>query len=336
MLLDAVGAIGLLVSVASVKTLFTKEIFDWCTTPIAYSLLSAFETAVLLLPFAITESRQRCLPQPGMMLRLALVCIAIAADFALSNEAIYRLPLALQQAIASTIPAATIVLETIVRWQCKGVLEYVAIAVLCLGAVLAHIGTGVTIGRSSNPEELQHSFYWGEVAMVTAVLSAAAKYVFAKSLLTAYREELGACLLLLWIEAFLCAFLLPWSLLTHQLQSMVTFGYGPWQWASLVGAGAMGGFRFFCELAVLRYWSATTLSAANLSAHSFIIVISIPLFGTPVTPFLIAGVLLTLGASAFYAYLLLVNKHEAAQSPRHPAKTLGLKTDGGGGEVVLM
>ena len=46
--------------------------------------------------------------------------------------------------------------------------------------------------------------------------------------------------------------------------------------------------------------SATTLSATNLAAHSLIIVLSIPLFGSAVTPLLVVGLAFTIGASIFY------------------------------------
>lgn len=92
----------------------------------------------------------------------------------------------------------------------------------------------------------------------------------------------------------------------------------------LCAAAALGGFRFFCEMLVrdptplrhstpssrhptlacfqvLRFWSATTLSAVNLSAHSLIILLAIPIFGTQLTPSLAVGTALTVAASAAYA-----------------------------------
>ena len=65
---------------------------------------------------------------------------------------------------------------------------------------------------------------------------------------------------------------------------------------------ALGGFRFYCELLVLRYWSATTLSATNLAAHSVIILIAIPAFHSAVSPLLLLGTALTIFASVAYAW----------------------------------
>lgn len=306
----ALGAIGLLVSVASTKTLLTKWLFHDVHEPIAYSLLSALVTAAVVAPLLACGGIQRlCLPRWDMLFSLALVCVAIAVDLGLSNEAIYRLPLALQQAIASTIPAATIALETVVRQRCRPLADYLAISTLCFGAILGHIGSLDAVSWQSASQ--QRSFFAGELCMLLAVLAAAVKYVFAKALLTSYRREVGAAALLVWIEILISAILLPWSLQSHQLQAMARAGYSAAQWRALVAAGALGGFRFFCELLVLRYWSATTLSAANLSAHSLIIVVSIPIFGTAVTPFLMAGTLVTLAASAFYGYLRLRTAEEA-------------------------
>jgi len=294
------GSIALLITIAAIKTLLTKYIFvHQVKQPVAYSLLSAFVTLLLVSCHGFGSL------QLTAVLRLVPVALAIAIDLGLSNIAISRLPLALQQAIASTIPAATILLESVVRRRCKPLIVYLVITTLCFGAVLGHLGSlPVLVAGSGDADK---AYYWaGEAAMMLAVVAAACKYVFAKDLLHAYREEVGALRLLLWIECMLCAVLLPWSLVTEELPQLLHSGLSAVQWGSLCSAAALGGYRFYVELVVLRYWSATTLSAANLSAHSLIIVCSIPVFGTPVTPFLVAGTAVTIAASLAYGWIKIV------------------------------
>ena len=267
------GSIALLISVAAVKTTLTKFLFTHQVhEPIAYSLLSAVVTGLLVSCQGFGHMRFQTL------MRLLPVALAIAVDLGLSNVAISRLPLALQQAIASTIPAATILLETIVRRRCKPLLVYVIIATLCFGAVLGHVGSLSSL-MSSNRGHVR-GFYEGEAAMMigprrcsntqehaplcphacartarialcrAAVLAAAYKYVFAKDLLHAYRQELGPLRLLLWIECTTSAVLLPWSMATHELRQLLCANYTLAQWASLL-AGT-------CAPGMASPWSSTS------------------------------------------------------------------------------
>ena len=259
----------LLVSVALVKTILTKTIFDGLPTPVAYSLLSASVTWLLLLPPLCYTGSLRCLRWDDAW-RVALVSVAVAIDLGMSNIAISLLPLALQQAIASAIPAATILLESLVLRRLKSVGSYAAIAMLCIGAVLMHLG--------SAPRRFQPDFGMGELAMGTAICAAAIKYVFAKAALSTWKAQYGSLGVLFWIEAMIAMQLLPWAILNGELAeaAVIIREREPSAVLLLCAAAALGGFRFFCELLVLRYWSATSLSAANLIAHALIVVVSAP------------------------------------------------------------
>mmetsp|Transcript_5707 Transcript_5707/g.15179 ORF Transcript_5707/g.15179 Transcript_5707/m.15179 type:complete len:340 (+) Transcript_5707:44-1063(+) len=304
--IGAWGSIALLIFVAASKTLLTKFLFtEAVDEPIAYSLLSAVETALLVSCHGFGKL------QPRTSIRLYPVAIAIAIDLGMSNVAISRLPLALQQAIASSVPAATILLETIVRRRCKPLLIYVVISALCAGALLGHLGS---LSNLDTPTD-SRSFFHGELAMVLAVFSAAYKYVFAKDLLHTYQEVLGPLRLLLWIECMVCTILLPWSIAITELPQLVRTRRSLAEATALCGAAALGGFRFYVELIVLKYWSATTLSAANLSAHALIIILSIPLFGTPFTPLLLFGTSVTLAASFAYGWIKIM-KFDVSKSTR--------------------
>ena len=300
----AVASILGLIACASTKTILTKLIFiHIIDLPIAYSLLSA-STTVLLAGGSCIALNGSVPPLRGDMLcQLLPVCAAITIDFALSNVAISQLPLALQQAIASTIAAATILLETIVTQRCKPLSTWLVIITLCIGAVLSHLSSVTAEPEATRGAMAVAALLPGELAMFVAIFAAAAKYVFAKSMLHAFRQELGALPLLFWIEVVICATLLPWALLWGELQALYCAGYGVPEWASLASAAALGGVRFFMELLVLRYWSATTLSAANLSAHSFVIVVWAIVTRQSLTPSFVAGTLVTIGASVAFAWL---------------------------------
>jgi hypothetical protein len=318
------GSIAMLITIAAVKTVLTKLIFVHVPTPIAYSLLSAVVTALLLVPSLAV--RGFGILRREMMVRFMLVCVAVAVDLGMNNIAIWLLPLALQQAIASTIPGVTVVLESIVRRRRKSLGTYLVIGVLCGGAVLSHLGTRLDSGGAeggsgeialgsgevAGGEGARGAGYvsaegerrlLGECAMAVAIFAAACKYVFAKETIHACRQELGAISLLFWIEVFITAILLPWAYLNGELATLLTAQRSGFEWCMLCSAAALGGFRFFCELLVLHYWSATSLSAANLTAHAVIIIVAISAFGTGSSPLQTAGLLLTMAASAAYALI---------------------------------
>ena len=63
----------------------------------------------------------------------------------------------------------------------------------------------------------------------------------------------------------------------------------------------MGGLRFFSQLLVLRYSTATNLSAANVFGQAINIYVSLAVWhDPPVTPMLIVGTLVTITIAAIY------------------------------------
>lgn len=303
----------LLISVAAFKTVITKAVLTRMPTPIAYSLLSSVITGLLVAAPALwyaPETSGSCGGVKLVALRdlsmLAFVAIAVAIDLGLSNVAISLLALPLQQAIASAIPAATILLESIVFRRLKPCGHYFAILLLCSGAVIGHLYQRT---KQRGDEEKQSDTAAGELAMLFAIFAAATKYVFAKASLIEWKRQMGPLGLLLWIEVLITFVLLPWALLNGELASLVALVQHSQNrlatLATLCGCAALGGFRFFCELYVLKFWSATTLSAINLIAHSVIIIVSIVASRLMPTPSLIAGTLLTMMGAWFYAWLKL-------------------------------
>ena len=261
-------SILLLIAVALVKTILSKTIFDQLPTPIAYSLGSAVVTWLLVaLPLAY-NGELKCM-RPTDLWRVGLVSVAVTLDLGMSNIAIALLPLPLQQAIASAIPAATVLLESAVTRRLKPPTTYLTILLLCGGAITMHFGSIPTY---------QPSIGRGEVAMGLAICFAALKYVFAKASLQAWKASYGALGVLLWIETFIALQMLPWAYYSGELglAAAILSERSVASIALLCAAAALGGFRFYCELVVLRYWSATTLSAANLMAHALIVALATP------------------------------------------------------------
>ena len=207
--LAAYLSLMLLVSVAAIKTLLAKVVFERLPTPIAYSLLSAAITSsIAWLPALISNGGLPCVRADDAHM-LLLVAVATAVDLGMSNVAISMLPLALQQAIASAIPAATILLETVVFWRLKPLANYIAIAALCCGALLGHLG--------SLPHLERETTLLGEGAMLVAIFAAAAKYVFAKATIQEWKQRLGSFGVLLWMELLIVSLLLPWAIWNGEL-----------------------------------------------------------------------------------------------------------------------
>ena len=68
-----------------------------------------------------------------------------------------------------------------------------------------------------------------------------------------------------------------------------------------IGNSALGGARFFAQLLVLRYSTATNQACANTFNQASVIYLSLIIWSEPkVTPLLIVGTLLTIATSAFY------------------------------------
>ena len=109
------------------------------------------------------------------------------------------------------------------------------------------------------------------------------------------------------VEVFVALMLAPWALLSGEAEALV---YGTAttsrEWALLWFTAAYGGVRIFSQFAFLKHTSATALAMSNLAIQALTILLGIALFGTEVTPFLAAGVSVTLFFSTAYTYLKVV------------------------------
>jgi hypothetical protein len=84
-------------------------------------------------------------------------------------------------------------------------------------------------------------------------------------------------------------------------------------WVLLWGCAAFGGVRIYSQFAFLKETSATTLAMSNLAIQAITIILSILLFGTPLTAFLGLGVTFTIIMSAVYTGLKLTKARSIAR-----------------------
>ena len=64
------------------------------------------------------------------------------------------------------------------------------------------------------------------------------------------------------------------------------------------------------QFALLEFTSATTLAASNVAIQAITILLGIALFGTVVTPYLAAGVAVTIVLSAIYTWMSITRALE--------------------------
>merc|ERR1712046_408671 len=93
----------------------------------------------------------------------------------------------------------------------------------------------------------------------------ACKYVFTHKVMQACKKDCSSFAFLFWIDAFTLIYLLPWSLANGELIRLLKMPKDFGSWAKLFFTAVLGGVRFFSQIIVLRFTTATNLSIANLS-----------------------------------------------------------------------
>lgn len=229
---------------------------------------------------------------------------AIAIDLGCTNVAISELSVAMQQTIKATSPAATVLLEVAFARKCHHPVVFMLIGLLCVGSVLVKWG-------SSDYD----ATVYGMVMMILAVVAGAFKYVMAHQMIRAFRDDLGVLAFTFWVEAFVAVVLAPWAVLNGEAAELLYGGAASsWQdWALLWFTGAYGGVRIVSQFALLVHTSATTLALSNVTIQALTTILGIFLFHTPVTNFLVAGVMVTLIATAGYTFVKTSKVLESSQ-----------------------
>jgi drug/metabolite transporter (DMT)-like permease len=312
--IGAALSICLLVSVACSKTLLTKQLFSSVSTPVAFSALSAIATCICLVPVFLIFPKQWAglMLQKEILMGFGVVCVFVATDMGCTNTAVLLLSVALQQCILATSPFWTVIIESIVKKKSQHPLIYMTISLLVAGAIFTNLGSQAS---ETNP--------LGIMMMMIAVLASSTKNVFIKKTLDETKKHYSSLAFLFWLDCFILLVLVPWSVINGEA-SILLFQPRPLgEWVQLTATAAFGGVRALSQFMVLAYASATTLPTASLTTQTLTILLSIPIFHTQLTVYMVIGVSITLSASALYTYFKISKvleggdkkKEKPAESP---------------------
>ena len=204
---------------------------------------------------------------------------------------------------------------------------WLVVGLLCVGPALTKLG--------SNALDAQPL---GVVMMVAAVVAGAFKYVFAHAAIKEYQRELGTLGFLFWVEVFVAVLLTPWAVANGEGAKLLgilvlgeplgdhdatTSGEASVSALLLWGTAAFGGLRIYTQFTFLKETSATSLAISNLVIQALTIMLSIALFGTPLTPLLGLGILVTVATSSVYSYIKVAKVLEKGKTPIGEHQSVG-------------
>ena len=144
----------------------------------------------------------------------------------------------------------------------------------------------------------------GIIVQLIGVVNSACKYVFAHSVMQACKKDLGSFAFLFWLDFATLFILIPWSFIDGSMVRLYGSLHTVGDVGKLILTSFLGGLRFFTQLIVLRFTTATNLSCANICFQAINIYLSLIIFPdeTKVTTQLICGTILTITTSAVYTY----------------------------------
>jgi len=177
-------------------------------------------------------------------------------------------------------------------------------------------------GRYLEEKPAENSF-GGVIFQLMGLTASACKYVFAHAVMRECKKELGSPFaFVFWLDLFALVVVVPMALILGDTRSDCLFAAftpgcrtdvqvlfaetsGVVAWGVVLGNSFLGGVRFFSQLLVLRFTTATNLAAANIAYQALNIYVSlaVPYIPTPaITGWLIGGSMLTILTSAVYTY----------------------------------
>ena len=225
------GSVGALVSVAVLKTQLTANIFhngSGPATPTAFSLLSTVVTTLILIPvFCGWRSQWTMLSWRMLWPDVAIIVAFTAADLGFTNIALSQLSVAVQQCIASTNPALTVLIESVYQRRLQHWVIYVVLLLLVTGAVLATKFSAATEVTG-----------WGVLTACIAVSCSASKYVFAHGIMKKYKGALGSLALLFWLDVLMVPIYLVWTSANGELVAFFSQQLDALGWTSLLVTSA--------------------------------------------------------------------------------------------------
>jgi len=292
------STIAFLVVVSSGKALLTKSMLDDVPgIPVGFSAISCTVTVLWLLPvFAIWPASFSTLHK-GMIPALLVACLLVAIDVTCTNISIALLSVPLQQCMSAMTPTITLIIESIYQCQPKAPTVYLLVLVLTGGTAALLLGT------FAQEEAPLDQTAVGVIAMLVGLLATSTKYVALHAIIRNYRDELGSLSFLFWTEIFTMVFVVPWSIADGELGTLVATKDIKLQVGLYVTAG-LGGVRFLSQVIVLRLFSPTTLSVANVGAHLLAAALSLVVFKSLTwNPLVITGLTVVALSLGFYCYL---------------------------------
>jgi len=282
------------ICIAVARILLNKCILNDSSAPVALSAMSCIVTCIMLVPIFIVSPKSFGLLDwrkngPGF----ALVTVLVALDLAFTNISMNLLSVSIQQCILAINPATTVIIESIFRRKLAHPVIYMTVLVLCVGPVIANLG--VPAGQLS---------IGGIIAQIVGVFNSSCKYVFAHSVMQACKKDLGSFAFLFWLDLATLIILVPWAFIDHSFFHLFSSIHSGADVGRLIGTSILGGMRFFSQLVVLRVTTPTNLACANIGFQAISIYLSMAVFPgqQKITPFLIAGTVLTLLTSGVYTY----------------------------------
>ena len=218
------------------------------------------------------------------------MCLTVAADLAFTNVGLSILPIAFQQAIKSTLPVATVVIEFLLYQKCIS---------KTLFAVIVGMGLGPITMALDKEWTTDSDLLYGVVMLSLSVFAGALKYVLAHSAMARFKQDMGVMGFTFWMEVFATIFILPWSIVNGEISVLMEHASS---WVLLVGTSAFGGVRILAQFVFLEKTSPTTLAASNIVIQVGLTAAGALIFHNPITINLVYGTLITIIMSVSYTF----------------------------------
>jgi drug/metabolite transporter (DMT)-like permease len=223
---------------------------------------------------------------------IIMASVMIGLDLAFTNIALSILNIPLQQSIKAATPAITLIVESIYYKNIYHPFIYFIVLMVCTGPIIMELDSNL----STETVEL-----WGILAMIIAVISGSLKNVFAHSIISNSKKNMGMISFTFWIELIVGFLLLPWSINTGELETLVNID---WDMYTLVILTALyGGVRILSQFYFLKYTSPTSLALTNISIQLLTTGFGIIWFGFHFSEYTITGLLISLTFSSLYVFV---------------------------------
>tara|TARA_B110000008_G_C16923370_1_gene545716 strand:- start:587 stop:1273 length:687 start_codon:yes stop_codon:yes gene_type:complete len=170
---------------------------------------------------------------------------------------------------------------------------------IILYAIIFTASLGPFIIAMENP--MTKSSIIGIFCMIFALITGALKNIFAHSIIKNSRSLMGILSFTFWIEIICSTILLPWSLLSEELFSMLDLD--SYMYPAIFVVALMGGVRILSQFYFLKFTSPTSLALSNICIQLMTTCSSFLIFNRKITFTFMIGILISLISSSIYAYV---------------------------------